>query len=106
MRFRLCCKSKTCRSTFPIRKGFFRRATEYVRAVDDVSFTLYPGETMGLVGESGCGKTTLGRACCASRNQRRAASCSKALIWRSCRAGDCAAGGASCSWYFRTPTRR
>ena len=47
---------------FPIRKGFFRRATEYVRAVDDVSFTLYPGETIGLVGESGCGKTTLGRA--------------------------------------------
>jgi len=47
---------------FPLRKGFFRRATEYVRAVDDVSFTLYPGETIGLVGESGCGKTTLGRA--------------------------------------------
>ena len=47
---------------FPLRKGFFRRTTDYVRAVDDVSFTLYPGETIGLVGESGCGKTTLGRA--------------------------------------------
>ncbi|MBH8570406.1 ABC transporter ATP-binding protein [Microvirga sp. STS02] len=47
---------------FPLRKGFFRRATDYVRAVDNVSFTLYPGETIGLVGESGCGKTTLGRA--------------------------------------------
>ncbi|MBC6612295.1 ABC transporter ATP-binding protein [Hymenobacter sp. BT507] len=46
---------------FPIRKGFFRRTTEFVRAVDDVSFTIYPGETVGLVGESGCGKTTLGR---------------------------------------------
>jgi peptide/nickel transport system ATP-binding protein len=46
---------------FPIRKGFFQ-AKEYVRAVDDVSFTLFPGETIGLVGESGCGKTTLGRA--------------------------------------------
>jgi peptide/nickel transport system ATP-binding protein len=47
---------------FPIRKGFFTRTTEFVKAVDDVSFTIYPGETVGLVGESGCGKTTLGRA--------------------------------------------
>ena len=47
---------------FPIRKGFFTRQTEFVKAVDDVSFTIYPGETVGLVGESGCGKTTLGRA--------------------------------------------
>ena len=46
---------------FPIRKGFFVRQTEFVKAVDDVSFTIYPGETVGLVGESGCGKTTLGR---------------------------------------------
>jgi peptide/nickel transport system ATP-binding protein len=47
---------------FPIRKGFFTRATDFVRAVDDVSFTINVGETVGLVGESGCGKTTLGRA--------------------------------------------
>ncbi|RZK39422.1 MAG: ABC transporter ATP-binding protein [Hymenobacter sp.] len=47
---------------FPIRKGFFARTTEFVKAVDDISFTIYPGETVGLVGESGCGKTTLGRA--------------------------------------------
>ncbi|RZK42742.1 MAG: ABC transporter ATP-binding protein [Hymenobacter sp.] len=47
---------------FPVRKGFFTRQTEFVKAVDDVSFTIYPGETVGLVGESGCGKTTLGRA--------------------------------------------
>lgn len=47
---------------FPIRKGFFARTTDFVKAVDDVSFTIYPGETVGLVGESGCGKTTLGRA--------------------------------------------
>ena len=53
---------KSLQVYFPLRKGFFRRATDYVRAVDDVSFTLYPGETIGLVGESGCGKTTLGRA--------------------------------------------
>ena len=47
---------------FPIKKGFFSRTTDYVRAVDNVSFEVKPGETIGLVGESGCGKTTLGRA--------------------------------------------
>lgn len=46
---------------FPIRKGFFGRVVGHVRAVDDVSFYLKPQETLGLVGESGCGKTTTGR---------------------------------------------
>lgn len=46
---------------FPITQGVFRRPTGFVRAVDDVSFTIYQGETLGLVGESGCGKTTTGR---------------------------------------------
>ena len=46
---------------FPIRKGLFGRTTDYVKAVDDVTFDVYPGEILGLVGESGCGKTTLGR---------------------------------------------
>lgn len=47
---------------FPIKKGVFGRTKDYVKAVDDVSFEVYPGETVGLVGESGCGKTTLGRS--------------------------------------------
>lgn len=46
---------------FPIRKGFFSRVTGQVRAVEEVSFFLRPKETLGLVGESGCGKTTTGR---------------------------------------------
>jgi oligopeptide transport system ATP-binding protein len=49
------------RTYFPIRRGFFRGLAGYVRAVDDVSFTVNPGETLGLVGESGFGKTTIGR---------------------------------------------
>ena len=47
---------------FPVQRRLFGRAKEFVRAVDDVSFAIAPGETVGLVGESGCGKTTLGRA--------------------------------------------
>jgi peptide/nickel transport system ATP-binding protein len=47
---------------FPIEKGFIKKVVGYIRAVDDVSFTIKTGECVGLVGESGCGKTTTGRA--------------------------------------------
>ncbi len=46
---------------FPVRSGLLQRVSAWVKAVDDVSFHIYDGETFGLVGESGCGKTTVGR---------------------------------------------
>jgi peptide/nickel transport system ATP-binding protein len=52
---------KNLKKYFPIRKGFFKTLAGYVKAVDGVNFFIREGETMGLVGESGCGKTTTGR---------------------------------------------
>ncbi|MBH5317604.1 ATP-binding cassette domain-containing protein [Paenibacillus sp. GSMTC-2017] len=47
---------------YPIRSGLFSKSKSYIKAVDDVSLSLYEGETIGLVGESGCGKSTIGRS--------------------------------------------
>jgi oligopeptide transport system ATP-binding protein len=53
---------KNLKVHFPVKHGLFSHVRAHVKAVDDVSFTIASGETLGLVGESGCGKTTLGRA--------------------------------------------
>ena len=55
-------KIERLKTYFPVKGGVFGGVTNYIKAVDDVSFDVYPGETLGLVGESGCGKTTIGRS--------------------------------------------
>ena len=52
---------KNLKTYFPIKNGFFGGVSGHVKAVDNITFDVYPGETLGLVGESGCGKTTCGR---------------------------------------------
>jgi peptide/nickel transport system ATP-binding protein len=58
---RVLLEVKSLKKYFPVRRGVFRRVVGHVKAVDDVSFYIKEGETLGLVGESGCGKTTCGR---------------------------------------------
>jgi peptide/nickel transport system ATP-binding protein len=53
---------KNLKVYFPVRRGILARTVDHIRAVDDISFNVYRGQTLGLVGESGCGKTTTGRA--------------------------------------------
>ena len=55
-------KVEGLKTWYPLRKGVFSRVYDHVKAVDDVSLEVYEGETLGLVGKSGCGKTTLGRS--------------------------------------------
>ena len=52
---------KNISKNFPVRGGFFQKQVGEVRAVDNVSFKINKGQTLGLVGETGCGKSTLGR---------------------------------------------
>jgi oligopeptide transport system ATP-binding protein len=53
---------RNLKTYFPVKSGVFRKTVAQVKAVDDISFQIFPGETLGLVGESGCGKSTTGRS--------------------------------------------
>ena len=93
---------------FPIKGGMLvSRAVAHVHAVDDVTFELEEGETLGLVGESGCGKTTLSRALLKLIDaSRRARSASVARTSRGPRASSCSRCGARCRWSSRIRSRR
>ena len=60
---RLLMEVKDLKKHFPVKGGILQRVSGFVRAVDGLNFEIERGEVFGLVGESGCGKTTLGRAC-------------------------------------------
>ena len=77
-----------------------------MHAVDGVDLDIYPGETLGLVGETGCGKSTLARVVDAAvRRHRRPDRASKGGTSRISRARSCATCGATCRWCSRIRTR-
>ena len=106
-RARSCCGASNLVKDFPVTKGMLQRKVGSVSAVADVSFDIRKGETLGLVGESGCGKTTIGRMLVGldkPTSRHRSASAARTSPGRA--AGSTAASAGTSSTCSRTPTRR
>ena len=88
---------------YPQNRPIFGRPTSWIRAADDVSLELYPGETLGLVGESGCGKSTLGRMIAGLEARTPGASGIKDRNWLQKEAEAIAQCAQRSRWYFRIP---
>ena len=102
---------KSLKKFFPIQTGILRRIKGHVRAVDDVTFHIDKGETLALVGESGCGKTTTARCILRAfgRPGERFSSAPMAQPkWTSDRyqTASCAHYAGTCRWYSKTHSRR
>ena len=87
---------------YPIRGGVITHTTGYVHSVDGVSFSIAEGETLGLVGESGCGKSTVADSWSAWKRRRAAGCFIRERIWRSFPEKRKRACARSCRWCSRT----
>jgi ABC-type oligopeptide transport system ATPase subunit len=81
---------------FPVRSGLLGRGGEVVRAVDDISLTVHKGETLGLVGESGCGKSTAGKTIMRLYEPTSGTISLKGRTSLTCADARCAPSGANC----------
>lgn len=88
---------KNLKMHFPVTRGFLGREVGQIKAVDDVTFTINRGETFGLVGESGCGKTTTGKCTCASARRRADRFCTRDRISRTLARASCGLSAVSCN---------
>ena len=94
---------KNLKMYFPVTSGLiFQRAVAQIKAVDDVSFSVRRGETLGLVGESGCGKTTTGRCILQLYSLLRVPLYSTGKSWLAWAPGKCDKCVGRCKSYFKT----